>query len=331
MTPDGENLGQLWRDARYHLEVACARYCAALNELLKPDLAERVVTGRVKSGRSIVRKIHGNPQAYPTWDSVHDKVGLRVTCSTLADCELVVDQLSGHFEVKWVDRKTGASDQLFYPGIHVQLLDVGLVDHRGMPIEAEVQVRTRAQDAWAVISHKFLYKAGIPSPPKVERMIKRLVAVMEMFDDDVERAAELRDAHRKEDPMLDVKLYAETLEDAFQDLLDEPAIVVDAEAILPQLLASYTDGQREELDRMIDDYVTDNRDMLRELLERHQPAAAAFDSERDWLFCTPEVLVVLERAANARWLLHGAVQRTDLWPAVQRVCAAAAMPLPEPD
>lgn len=326
-SPAGEDLGALWRASKQSLDDALAAYRADLERLLRPSVTERMITGRVKSGRSVVRKIHEQAEAFPTWDSVRDKVGLRVICSTKADCHTVWGLLRNELHVVREEEKTGEYDRLFYPGIHLDVENPDVKDFRSLVVPAEVQVRTRAQDAWAVVSHKFLYKPGIPSPPKVNRMIQRLVVVMEMFDDDVQLASELRQQHRKEDPMLDTMLHAENLEEVYQNLTDEPAIIGD-HAILEQLLTAYEPADRDRVSTLVNSYVSGARFEVIALLERHQPDSPAFDEARDWLYCTPEVLIVLERARSAHWMLYEAVNRTAIESAVRNVCASASLPLP---
>jgi hypothetical protein len=53
-------------------------------------------------------------------------------------------------------------------------------------LELEVQVRTVAQSAWAEVSHAELYKPPAEVPESLKRRIYRLVALVELIDNEVE-------------------------------------------------------------------------------------------------------------------------------------------------
>jgi ppGpp synthetase/RelA/SpoT-type nucleotidyltranferase len=52
------------------------------------------------------------------------------------------------YEVRWIKNKSAEGDvgELFYPGVHVQVVVDGAATADGEPIECEIQLRTKAQD-----------------------------------------------------------------------------------------------------------------------------------------------------------------------------------------
>src|SRR4029077_19626911 len=48
---------------------------------------------------------------------------------------------------------------------------------------AEIQIHTRAESAWADASHDITYKAALDLPKPLTRRITRLLALVELFDD----------------------------------------------------------------------------------------------------------------------------------------------------
>ena len=82
-------------------------------------------------------------------------------------------------------RKRLPRTELHYPGVHAQVTVPGAQTADGKPIEAELQLRTKSQDLWAVVSHKLDYKGAITPAKQTRRRILRLSVLAEMFDQEV--------------------------------------------------------------------------------------------------------------------------------------------------
>jgi hypothetical protein len=85
-----------------------------------------------------------------------------------------------------------AYNELGYLGLHLQVrprADAIAAGGRAelLPLAAEIQVHTRAQSAWAVVSHDLLYKAPHELTAEVKRGVTRLVALVELFDAEIAR------------------------------------------------------------------------------------------------------------------------------------------------
>jgi len=324
MTVEGSP-GQIYQLARPHLDAALRSYKDITQQGLKNEISDYYVSGRVKTARSLIRKLRkeiGNPRS---WESIQDKVGIRVICSTKSDLKRAAKWLDGS---GWnvVERavKTADHDRLFYPGIHYIVENNSIVDHTGAVIPCEIQLRTRAQDAWSVVSHRLLYKGLIEPPSKMKRAITRLTVVVEMFDDEVHRMMK----RRKRLPAYRPALMLEALDEQYETLTGEPSGGLPDIDIMQVLMNSYSAPDIDSFDSILKGFVQSKEQELAALIKKHQPDADTYVDSRDWLYTQPEVLCVLERAASAPYLLLHAIQDTDLEDVVRRTCVAAGNQLP---
>ncbi|ALO91221.1 hypothetical protein SHL15_9284 [Streptomyces hygroscopicus subsp. limoneus] len=148
------------------------------------------VTSRVKEASSFKNKIYRKGYTDP-WKQITDKAGVRVTVPHRGVLDDALDVIKDCLDVVKVedDRDTpGDEDRLRYPRLHIQAIMVGRQqDPDGIPYECEIQLRTEAVDLWSRMSHKLLYKPGVTPPPDVRRSLYRLIALVELFDLEVER------------------------------------------------------------------------------------------------------------------------------------------------
>jgi ppGpp synthetase/RelA/SpoT-type nucleotidyltranferase len=149
------------------------------------------VTGRTKEPRSFALKACIGHNYDNPLQEIGDKAGVRVMVIYQRDIDAVIDIVQRTFKVVSVDRKLEALDfdRNGYLGTHIQ----ATLDPAGdsttdelAPLEFEVQVRTLAQSAWAEVSHAELYKPPADVPQALKRRIYRLVALVELIDNEVE-------------------------------------------------------------------------------------------------------------------------------------------------
>ena len=317
--------GEIYRAARPGLDNALELYRSEVERLLLSKVPDHYVVGRVKSARSLIRKLRKKPASPRSWDSITDKVGVRVICSTRSDCRKADSLLrSGPWDEIEHEVKSGEYDRLFYPGIHLIVCSTSTADHRGSPIPCEIQIRTRAQDAWAVISHKLSYKGAVQPPKKMKRLIDRLTVVVEMFDDEVHRLFKKRSRL----PMYRTAVALEHLEDRYEGLTGDPAEGALDLSIIAALLEAYSEEDKPHFETLVDTFCETRVD-LAQLISDHSASSETYQDSRDWLFTQPEVLAVLERASNRPYLLLAAIGETDLEEIVRRVCVSANLVLPQ--
>lgn len=326
-TASGASLstGDIYTASKPALDAALKAYELAVKSIVKPVAGEHYVSGRVKAKRSLIRKLakDGNG-SLRSWEQITDKVGVRVICSTKRERKAAAAALEQHgwAECKREDKKA-KKQGLAYTGVHVTVHDGEQVDSEGLPILCEVQVRTRAQDAWSVVSHKLTYKGLIDLPKKFQRVVWRLTVLTEIFDDDIQRMFKKRESL----PAYEVARAIEYLDDKYEMLLGEPGGVPDDLDIMNVLWNAYSDDERSRFSQIIAEFVEDASD-LQDHLRTHQPGAPGYMDSRDWLFTQPEVLAVLERGVHNEHMLMHAVTNTDLAEIVTKTCAAYGIALP---
>lgn len=150
------------------------------------------VTGRAKEPTSFGIKACVGRKYNDPLREITDKAGVRVMVMYERDVERAVRAVRDTFTCLKVDRKLDALEyqKNGYLGTH---LDVQLTAEQATGELAamagrtfEVQVRTLAQSAWAEVSHAQLYKPPADVPAELKRRIYRLVALVELFDNEVE-------------------------------------------------------------------------------------------------------------------------------------------------
>lgn len=166
----GDSIADAIRSAANKLSVSCK------------------VSARVKDPASYVGKCLR--KSYPDpWTDVTDKVGVRVTVDNIADIARIEKVVAEHpaFDVierqdktqeLWEQRKIG------YLGLHLQV-KASNSDSVGMA--CEIQVRTAAQNLWSEMDHKLVYKPSHEPDGDTKRALHRLAALMEIFDEEVDR------------------------------------------------------------------------------------------------------------------------------------------------
>lgn len=328
MSIPAEDASTTYLRAKPKLDDALEQYKKELSRVVRPVAGEHYVTGRVKTARSLIRKLRKDPSSPRGWVSINDKVGLRVICSTRRDLKRVDRAIRDHtWEIVDRDRKDGDSNTLYYPGIHYLVNNGASRDHLSEPIVCEIQLRTRAQDAWSVVSHKLLYKGVIEPPRRMKRVINRLTVVVEMFDDEVHRMFKRRESL----PMYASAVALEFLEDRFEEIIGEPSDGPADLDIMNIILTAYPPTERGDFAHHVGRYCKENLSDLRMQILSHQPGSLGYSESRDWLFTQPEVIAILERAQHREHMLVHAIEGTDLEESVRKACSAVGIVLPRND
>lgn len=322
---DPTSPARIYTDSLPMLNEANKVYLERVREIVRPVAGEHYVTSRVKAARSLIRKLSKTPGVVREWESITDKVGVRVICSTKRDCKAARRALE---EYGWEDSvtevKSGDVDRLFYAGTHITVDDGISKDAVGGPILCEIQIRTRSQDAWSVVSHKLLYKGLITPPRRILRVIHRLTAVVEIFDDEVQRMFKKRESL----PAYELARAVEHLDDRYEAILGEPGGAPTDLDIITILWNAYTEEEKPRFAELIDSYLDEATDLPTQL-KSHQPSNESYIDSRDWLATQPEVLAVLERATHRESLLVDAIRDTDLEDIVRKTCDSFSIVLDE--
>ena len=256
------------------------------------------VTSRAKEEPNFIRKAlkkqaedtvkHADPLS-----SIKDRAGVRAIVLHHDGAEEACHLIRASFDViEFEDtRDRLRPHELGYLGRHFLVtlkptnLDDEVLDLEGLV--CEVQVHTKAENAWSSVSHPMLYKpvAG-PTSPRIARQVTRAVALIELFDEEIMRARNELQSEPGYGPaaMLTV-LEAEFLRVSPRDFDPELSMQV-----LRGVEDAYTEDELRTYRRLLDDYLKHNRSMLEALLARYENDFAAHP-----LLFQPELLAIHER------------------------------------
>jgi len=254
------------------------------------------VTGRSKDLISFLRKAmrkgYNNPLA-----EITDRVGVRVLVTFKQDVALVEKLIKTSFAVRErIDKSEELDDnELGYLGIHYLVTPTeddseALPDLAGMLLE--IQIHTRAENAWAMASHRILYKPVGGAPHKsVRRRINRLVALVELFDQELVGSW---------DQMMKTPSYQQgamllPLEEQYLALCQDGDFDEGLSLeILGVVRRAYSDEELERFPALIREFVEGHRDYILAHL-----GAATRESAHPLLF-QPESIAILERLETAK-------------------------------
>lgn len=280
------------------------------------DLSEKpMVSGRAKDPAHFVlkalKKFDEEPERYADpLNAMPDKAGVRVIVSHLDGVTEVLDRITAAFDVIDVDDKRSrlSANELGYLGCHVQvrLLDGRLGPDRHLAtLECEIQIHTRAQNAWSEVSHPLLYKpVGGPPPFELESRIMRAVALVSLFDDEIDAARE----RIMSDPQFRPAAMFDILQKAAIDWRRGDGGDVEVSLwVLRVLELTYSDEElhAENFKQLIADFIEGHRAEL-DVVYGLYPAGALD------LLDQPEAVAVYERLVNAPKALRAAWQDSDL-------------------
>jgi ppGpp synthetase/RelA/SpoT-type nucleotidyltranferase len=293
---------------RSYLNDALASWEKTLQPVASKVDAGGIVSGRVKSHRSVMGKVYRVANRPRTWESIGDLVALKVIFPT----ERGVTEFSGwlNSQTQWspkLDEKVGEPDELKYRSKQFDLVSDSNFDSTGEPICVEVQVRTAVADAWYVVDHRLRYKGMVALPAGLERKLLRLTVLTELFDEEVEAVI----AKQVELPEYAVARVYEQITREYDELVNGFAKTSRPEALLECLMQSYTEEEMPGLLVRLHEFVVSHGEAVRSVVTDHLHGSPNFVEHRDWLYYEPESLIVAERSLNKPALLRSATNNSD--------------------
>ncbi|GGV72156.1 hypothetical protein GCM10010277_84730 [Streptomyces longisporoflavus] len=298
---------------RYQSELPDIRKAAQLTAALLRRKTARAhitceITHRAKEIGSFVTKAYHKDYADP-WNQISDKAGVRITVQHHGFLDKALEVVKGNLTLvadpqDYREREDIEGQYtLQYPRLHVQTLAAGdLRDGDGRPYECEIQIRTEATDLWARMSHRLLYKTSSTDVPRdVSRSLYRLIALVELYDLEVERGVDVLEKHpdfTRTNRLLDEAefLYRTFTEhdhrrDLSEDVLDVLIGTLEHESDYANKLAQFTEQHRQQLE-----------DAYRE----YGPTSKLFLTHGRYILASqPESLIIFERLSTAKMLLRG--------------------------
>jgi ppGpp synthetase/RelA/SpoT-type nucleotidyltranferase len=278
------------------MESAKETVVALLQAVVNDGGSSASVSARVKTPRSYLGKILNPGKATGTWPFIDDLIGGRVAFDSMREMKVALSTLRtrSEFSTVKVEVKRGAETALYYPGVHIIATLANDTFSDGQEIRCEIQLRTKAQDAWSSVSHKLAYKAGIPISRHAKRKVWRLVALMEVFDDEIDELLAQR-SRRKEYRLVNV---LGILEEFFADLTGGITSGPARLDLLQLLLVNYSEQEQKDFQRLLSTFVSANRPGLASAYSMLDSRRPDFDPFADWLALQPESLLVMEGAIN---------------------------------
>lgn len=142
-------------------------------------------------------------------DQIRDIVGIKVLCKSPRDQKMMFDALRdpeqlGSFELIESRDYTNPPKASGYRACHVILR---IPSDQGQPVFAEIQVKTRLQDAWSELTHEDMYKPGAAMKPSklhgefARAMANMLATVDDMADTLAVELTALTDPEHELDPV----------------------------------------------------------------------------------------------------------------------------------
>jgi putative GTP pyrophosphokinase len=136
------------------------------------------LSGRVKSIHSIIRKaIKSKIPSEKVLSTIEDIVGIRIVVNNLSDIEPLIAQLR-KIDGLTLKRKKKHAESKGYRALHAKgKLSWTASDEKKHSALVEIQIRTLLQDAWAILSHRDIYKNN-SDLPKLAKTISRTMSGM---------------------------------------------------------------------------------------------------------------------------------------------------------
>jgi ppGpp synthetase/RelA/SpoT-type nucleotidyltranferase len=185
-------------------EQLCAEVRYILEKRLRAEGIEVAsITSRAKTLTSFLEKVGREARRDPL-SEITDLAGARVVCLYRSDLATIEQVIREQFQVKEkVDKlEEQGADRFGYGAVHY-VVSLGkrssgarYDDLKGLL--CEIQTRTVAQDAWAIISHHLLYKHESAVPSTLRRKLNSLAGVFETADDQFEALRLQREAYLRE-------------------------------------------------------------------------------------------------------------------------------------
>jgi ppGpp synthetase/RelA/SpoT-type nucleotidyltranferase len=270
--------------------------------------AGAIVSGRVKTYRSTLGKVHRKAGAPRSWESLGDLVALKVVFPTQRGADAFTKLVSSRPD--WnpiLDEKVSAADELKYRSDQFDLSWQRVSDKAGDAIKTEVQVRTAAADAWYVVDHRLRYKGAVTLPEVYKRRVLRLLILTELFDDEVEAVI----AHQSTMAEYKVARLYEKLTDSYERVTNGYSASSRPDGLLEILLLAYAEHEIEQLDAIVAQFCDDLGSKLNEIVKNHFYGEPYFVETRDWVYYEPETLLVAERTRRAPARLRAAISGTN--------------------
>ncbi|WP_432980487.1 hypothetical protein [Dactylosporangium sp. CA-233914] len=273
------------------------------------------ITYRAKDVASFVKKALVKKMDDP-WAEIYDKAGIRVIVTHPGDLDVakqIAATLFGPPVWEEDDRHDREKlDRLFYPRLHVwvevpDIPDIKLESDESM--QCEIQIRTEAEDLWSRMSHGLLYKPTTQLPENVVRSLYRLLALVELYDGEVERAV----AAMSQDPDHRLNEILLQAEQSFYTFCSTPYDRDLSREVGRVLMRAISTAKFVTYKSDLALFVDENREQLENVYRDYGPLSSLGQQGTYILASQPESLAIFERLTNAP-MLFGQIWEEELPP-----------------
>jgi ppGpp synthetase/RelA/SpoT-type nucleotidyltranferase len=287
-----EELTALYADERPNYKDLASQLGTRIQDRLERRGLEVIVQWRAKTVQSFVKKALRKGYADPL-SEIGDKAGVRVIVHFEADVPVVREVVGELCTIVNEESKRDALayDQLGYLGVH---LDVHAVDDaldasdrdRLRGLGAEVQIHTKAQSAWAVVSHELLYKSPQELSVEIQRGITRLVALVELFDGEIARFRQAIES----DPDFEEMVVLGPLDDEIVRFSARRPDRALSAIVVPPLVRLHERPAGELYPEVLMPFIVEHEEQLQALYNAYRD-----DERANPLLFQPEALLIFER------------------------------------
>ncbi|MFJ9830549.1 hypothetical protein ACIRU2_03930 [Streptomyces sp. NPDC101169] len=290
-------------EERPSYEILAKRVELALLRRLAEAHIPCSVESRAKTVSSFVKKTLTTTYG-DIWEEMPDKAGARVIFEHSGDLELGIQIARELFPDSKLENERfeeGFEQRLSYPKTH---LHVRVLDKELNPdyMSCEIQLRTAAEDLWSRMSHALLYKPSAPSSPVVRRSLYRLLALVELYDAEVERAM----TDMTSNPAFEESQLLHSTEALYHEFVASDYRLALSQEIIPVLL-ELIDKPIIAYTETLEEFSKSNRPKLAEFFREYGPESASGLSGQNILATQPECIIIFEiisrkpEALRAKW------------------------------
>jgi ppGpp synthetase/RelA/SpoT-type nucleotidyltranferase len=247
---------------------------------------------RAKEVDSLIKKLMRGHHSY---ESLPDKVGVRVILRYRKDVPKIVEEITKAFHCGAFDIKSPALDQVGYHSTHidwVRLKDNDPEAGRFVPMRfwAELQVRTQSQHLWSEMSHSGFYKndetlSAISDDAK--RRVNLMAGQLEVADREFDRL----NGERPKTPEAEIFRALEPFYYQLSTRMPDTQLSLDVIRLLTPLYNETTPT----VESLIASFFRERRSFL---VERYRQVQETSDGNVSPLFFQPEALLIYERLLN---------------------------------
>lgn len=285
-----EDLARSYEEVRPDFQTAVEEVRSALADRLGAARIDADIHARAKTVESLVKKAVRRSDT--SIDQIGDKGGIRVIYTFPGDVDRIETIVR---EISSVVRKEVKSDglgfeRLGYQGVHLDVVTLGIEEFsessRGLSLE--IQLQTKAENAWASVTHDLFYKSPVEIPIEVKRGFNRLSALAEIFDSEVDR---LVDAVQSQ-PGFETAELIERLDDELVKYTGQRPDQALTRMTASELVSIYDCPPGEVFQKYIEPFLAEHREHIQKLYSDYA------DDRRYPLLFQPEALIIFERVES---------------------------------